>query len=55
MVFDDEMRFMTQDTFVLHAADGDLTSVRRGLNEKVFCSVNGLHKDKVINHLKCSD
>lgn len=43
----DERRFMKQDDFVLHASDGDVKNVRKGLAEKRLCSVKGFHKEKV--------
>ncbi|CAM9577679.1 unnamed protein product [Pylaiella littoralis] len=42
----DERRFMKQDDFVLHASDGDVKNVRKGLAEKRLCSVKGTHKEK---------
>ena len=46
-VLDDQKRFMKQDEFVLHASEGDIKSVQKGLAEKRLCSVKGTHQEKV--------
>lgn len=42
-----EKRYMEQKEFVLHAAEGDIKNVHKGLEEKRLCSVKGVHKEKV--------
>lgn len=50
-ILNDDRRFMKQDDFVLHAADGDIKNVKKGLDEKRLCSVKGNHKEKVTRNL----
>lgn len=39
---------MSQDDFVVHASEGDMKNVRKGLEEKRLCSVKGTHQEKVM-------
>ncbi len=38
---------MNQDDFVVHASEGDIKNVQKGLAEKRLCSVKGTHQEKV--------